>query len=123
MRKRARDGTCLRTLVRLALPLFKAAQDQCPRTGRGAKPGVPDWVMMGLIMIVLLRKQKTKSRQYRFLQQRRAEIAEWLGSDAFPSRATYFRRYRKAHRLYRVAIRLQGEQAIAEGIADPQHVA
>lgn len=123
MRKRAREGTCLRTLARLALPFFKAAQDQCPRTGPGAKPEVPDWVMMGLIMIALLRKQKTKSRQFRFLVQHRADIAEWLGTNAFPSRATYFRRYRKAHRLYRVAIRLQGEQAIAEGVADPQHVA
>jgi hypothetical protein len=41
----------------------------------------------------------------------------------FPSRATYFKRYRRAHRLYRAAVRLQGEQAIAEGVADPRDVA
>jgi hypothetical protein len=107
----------------MAVPLLKAAEQQCPRTGPGAKPDIPEWVMAGLIMIVMIRKKKTKAAQYRFLTEHRREIAGWLGHSAFPSRATYFRRYRRAHKFYRTAIRMQGERAIAEGVTDAQDVA
>jgi Transposase DDE domain len=123
MGRRAGAGTLWPTLVKLAIPVLKEAERQCPRTGPGAKPQVPDWVMAGLIMIGVLAKKKSKSAQFRFLSERRGEIAGWLGCSRFPSRARYFARYRQAHRLYRVAIRLQGEQAIDEGIADPKVVA
>src|SRR5262245_12807452 len=123
MGKRAREGTCVRALVEMAVPVLKAAERQCPRTGPGARPDIPDWVMAGLIMIVMIKKKKTKSAQFRFLCKHRREIADWLGSDAFPSRATYFRRYRRAHKFYRNAIRVQGECAIAEGVTDAQDVA
>jgi DDE family transposase len=123
MGKRAREGTCVRALVQLAVPLLKAAERQCPRTGPGAKPDIPDWVMAGLIMISVLKKRKSKSAQYRFLCEHRGEIATWLGSNEFPARATYFRRYRRAHKFFRTAIRLQGERAIAEGVTDAQDVA
>jgi hypothetical protein len=123
MGKRAWAGTCLRALVQLAVPTLKAAQQQCPRTGPGAKPDIPDWVMAALIMIVMLKKRKSKSAQYRFLWENRREIAGWLGSDAFPSRSTYFRRYRRAQRFFRTAVRVQGERAIVEGVTDARDVA
>jgi hypothetical protein len=122
MGKRAKAGTLVSELVKLAIPTLQEAQRHAPRQGRGDKPDIPDWVMAALIMIALLHKKKTKSAQFRFLGERRAEIARWLDCRAFPSRATYFRRYWRAHRLYREAIRLQAEQAMAEGIVDPQHV-
>ena len=123
MGKRAKAGTVLAELVKLAVPLLKAAERDSPRTGPGDKPVVPDWVMAGLIMITVLKKKKTKSAQYRFLEEHRRQLAEWLGDAHFPSRATYFRRYRRAHRLYRAAIRLQGEKALAEGLAEERDVA
>jgi hypothetical protein len=123
MGKRARDGTCVGALVQWAVPLLKAAEQRCPRTGPGARPDIPDWVMAGLIMIVMLKKRKSKSAQYRFLSENRRAIATWLGSKAFPSRATYFRRYRRAHKFFRAAIRVQGERAIAEGVTDARDVA
>jgi hypothetical protein len=123
MGKRAKAGTLLPELVKMAIPSLQAAERQCPRTGPGDKPKIPDWVMAGLIMIAVLKKKKTKSAQYRFLQEQHREIAVWLGHRRFPSRATYFRRYRRGHRLYRVAIQLQGEQAIAEGVVNEQDVA
>lgn len=123
MGKRARAGTFWPELVRLGVESLRTAECRFPRTGPGAKPEIPDWVMAALIMIALLNKKKSKSGQFRFLCARRAQIAIELGCAEFPSRATYFRRYRRAHRLYRDAIRVQGEQAIAEGVLDPQHVA
>ena len=123
MGKRAKAGTCMAALVRLAVPLLKTAEHQCPRTGPGAKPQIPDWLMAALIMIAMLKQKKRKSAQYRFLCEERDAIASWLGDRRFPSRATYFRRYRRAQRLYRTAIRLQGEKAVAEGVTNPQDVA
>jgi hypothetical protein len=123
MGKRAREGTCVRALVQLAVPLLKAAEQQCPRTGPGAKPDIPDWVMAGLIMIVMIKKKKTKAAQYRFLAEHRRDVADWLGSEAFPSRATYYRRYRSAHRFFRTAVRVQGERAIVAGVTHARDVA
>lgn len=123
MGKRARDGACVRRLVQLAMPVLKAAERQSPRTGRGARPTIPDWVMACLIMVVIVKKKKTKAAQYRFLSQHRREIASWLGSKEFPSRATYYRRYRQAHSFFRTAIRMEGERAITAGVTDARDVA
>jgi hypothetical protein len=123
MGNRARTDTLVAELVTLAIPTLQEAERQSPRTGPGAKPKTTDWVMAALIMIAVLNKKKRKSAQYRFLQGQRDRIAAWLGCADFPARATYFRRYHRAHRLYRDAVRLQGTQAIAEGVADPRHVA
>lgn len=123
MGKQARAGRCLESLVRMAIPTLKAAERQCRRQGRGAKPTIPEWLLAALIMIAVLKKKKTKSAQYRFLCEQRADIARWLNDKAFPSRPTYFRRYRRAQRLLRQAIKLQGERAIADGIVDPTDIA
>ena len=79
--------------------------------------------MAVLIMIAVLKRKKSKSAQYRYLSEHRSEIAEWVGTDVFPSRSTYFERYRRAHRLYQEAIRLQGQKAVEDGLADPTSVA
>src|SRR5688572_7386390 len=103
MGQRAKAGAAVFELVRLAMPMLQQAGRQSPRTGPGDTPDYPDWFLAGLVLIALLYKKKTKSAQYRFLAARRAEVTAWLGFAGFPSRATYFRRYRQAHRLYRQA--------------------
>jgi hypothetical protein len=122
MGKCAKAGTILVDLLQLSLPFLKQAECNCRRTGRGAKPEIPEWLIAGLIMIALLQRKKTKSSQYRYFLEHREEIAKMLGDDRLPARATYFRRYRRAKRLYKEAIRLQGEQAVLEGLANPQDV-
>jgi hypothetical protein len=79
MGRRATAGTIVAELVQLAVPALQAAERETPRTGPGDKPAIPDWVMAGLIMIALLKRKKTKSAQYRFLSEHRAEVARWLG--------------------------------------------
>ncbi len=74
-------------------------------------------------MIAILKKKKAKSAQYRCLKERRQEILQWLQVDQFPARSTYFDRYRRAYRLYKEAIRLQGVKAVEDGLADPTSVA
>jgi hypothetical protein len=80
----------------MAVPLFRQAERQCPRTGPGRKPQIPDWLIAVLIMIAVLKRKKSKSAQYRYLSEHRSEIAEWVDAEDFPSRSTYFDRYRRA---------------------------
>lgn len=123
MRKRAREGTRLAELVRMAMPACQQAEREHPRTGPGRKPVFPDWMIAALIMVAVLKKRKTKLAQYRFLEQHNAELAEWLGMDCFPSRSTYYDRYRKVHPIFERAIRIEGQRAVAHGLADPDCVA
>lgn len=118
MGKRATVGTCLASLVKMAVPLCQQAERKCPRTGPGRKPDIADWVLAVLIMVAVLKRKKSKSAQYRFLDEHRRELKQLLDTEKFPARSTYFDRYRRAHRLFACAIKLQGERAIAEGIVD-----
>lgn len=123
MGKRATVGTCLASLVKMAVPLCQQAERECPRTGPGRKPEIADWILAVLIMVAVVKRKKSKSAQYRFLDEHRAELKKLLGADEFPARSTYFDRYRRAHRLFAQAIQLQGERAIGEGIVDATVVA
>jgi len=121
MGRNATAGASLERLVRMAIPVLR--KSECPRQGRGGKVIIPDWLIAALIMIVVLKKKKRKSAQYRYLCRHRQEIAGWLGDKRLPSRATYFRRYRQAHSLFRRAVGRQGVLAIAEGVTDATDVA
>jgi hypothetical protein len=123
MGKRATAGTVLASLVKMALPLCQRAERECPRTGPGRKPDIPDWLLAVLIMVATLKKKKSKSAQYRFLHQHRGDLKVWTGSSKFPARSTYFDRYRRAHQLFEHAIKLQGEKAISEGLVNARDVA
>lgn len=118
----ATDGTCLAKLVKLAIPLCRAAQCQSPRAGPGRPPEFDDWKIAVMIMAATLKRRKSKSAQYRFLHERRAKFMRWLGLKRFPARSTYFNRYTQAHRLFEAAIVLQGQQAIEEGVTTARSV-
>lgn len=123
MGRRATMGMCLALLVKMAVPLCQQAERECPRTGPGRKPDIADWVLAVLIMVAILKRKKSKSAQYRFLDENRQELANLLGTNKFPARSTYFDRYRRTHRLFQSAIRLQGQKVIAEGIVNATDVA
>ena len=123
MGSRAGRRASLVELVGMARPLLQQAECDCPRTGRGRRPTIPDWVLGALIMVAVLKRRKTKSAQYRFLEQHRELLQRALGVDTFPARSTYFDRYRRAHHLFQAAVRLQGRKAIREGLADAVTVA
>jgi hypothetical protein len=76
-------------------------------------------------MVAVLKRKKSKSAQYRFVDNHRRYLLKWLGITwkQFPARSTYFDRYCRAQRLFQEAIRLQGILAIEEGLADPTIVA
>ena len=123
MSSRAMEGTPLAQLVRMAIPLCRQAQQRCPRTGPGRPPDYDDWIIAIFIMVAILKKRKSKSAQYRFLSQHQAEFKRWLPLKRIPARSSYFARYHQAHRLFEVAIALQGQQALAEGVTSAETVA
>jgi len=119
----ATEGTRLTVLARMAIDVCQQAERECPRTGPGRKPEIPDWVMAVLIMVALAKRKKTKAAQYRFLEEHAETLMMLLLNQRFPSRSTYYERYRRVWRLYRTAIRLQGENAIKKGWAAAEAVA
>jgi hypothetical protein len=123
MSGRATDGTCLATLVRMAIPFCRAAQRQCPRTGPGRKPEFDDWKMAVLIMVAILQRRKSKSAQYRWVKEHAKVLLRWLRLPRLPARSTFFERYRRIHRLFLIAIELQGRHAIRHGMAHARTIA
>jgi hypothetical protein len=123
MGQRAKAGACLASLVKMAMPLCQRAERECPRTGPGRKPDIPDWVLAVLIMVAVLKRKKSKSAQYRFLREHRLRLCGWMECDCFPGRTQYFDRFRRAHRLLQVALELQGRRAIERGWTDTRAAA
>jgi hypothetical protein len=123
MRRCAKDGTALEELVRIATPLCQRAEKLCPRTGPGRRPEIPDWTLAVMIMVAIMRRKKSKSSQYAYWQSRQEDFARWFPDIRFPARSTFFDRYRRIHRVFQAAIRLQGQKAIARGWADARCVA
>ena len=123
MSRRAMEGTCLAALVRMAIRQCRAAERQCPRSGPGRPPDYDDWKITVLIVVAVLKKRISKSAQYRYLHEHRRPLMHLLGLKSFPARSTYFDRYRRAYPFFQVAIRVHGQQALAEGIAVPKLVA
>lgn len=118
-----KEGTCLAELVRLAKPVCQQAEQACPRRGRGRRPEIPDWMLLVLIMVAVLKGRKSKSSQYRYLVAHREELLAWLEVDRFPSRTTYFDRYRRCWRLLEAAIRIEGQRVVRYRWADARCVA
>ena len=116
MSRRAMEGTCLPALVRMAISLCRAAEQECPRSGRGRPPDYADWKITVLILVAVIKKRKSKSAQYRFLFEHRHFLMSLLKLRHFPARSTYFDRYHRACQLLESAIRLQGVKAIREGV-------
>src|SRR5262245_6081283 len=123
MRRRAPDGAPLEELVRRSVSVGQQAERACPRRGPGRKPTIPDWVLAVMIMIGVMLKKKTKAAQLVWWRQHHADFERWMPGQTMPSRSTFYDRYRRAHRLFRQAIILQGHAAVQRGWAQPECVA
>ncbi len=123
MSAHAMEGMPLAELLRMATPRCRPAQQRCPRTRPGRPPDYDDWIFAVFIMIAILKKRKSKSTQYQFLFQQEKELKTLLSLPRIPAHSTYFDRYGSAHRLFEVAIGLQGKKALDEGVTSAQTIA
>jgi len=119
----ATEGTILAQLIRLSVPLVKAAERELPRTGPGAPPSYLEWQIAVMIMVAVAARRKSKSAQFRYLYERRQWLMQLLNMKRFPVRSTFFDRYRRAQAILERAVVLQGRKAIEEGVADAETVA
>ena len=130
MAKSQCDQTTIQSLIQLATPVliqtqkeYDAMTKEEKKKKRGRKFQIPDWVIALLIMIVLLKKKKTKTAQFTYLSENRSWIEPLLQGEAMPKRTAYFDRYRKAYEFLQKAIHVQGLLAVSEGIVDPSEMA
>lgn len=128
MRCRAKDGTHLANLVCEAAALCRAAQDALPTRTRPGRPvRYEQWQIAVLIFITVARRCKSKSAQWRYVQQHSDELLKTLGAvlgmTTLPSRATYMRRHRKVWPVVQKAIEIGGRCALREHAADATTVA
>jgi hypothetical protein len=114
----ATEGTILAQLIKLSVPLVKAAEKKLQRAGPGAPPSYSEWQIAVLIVVAVAARRKSKSAQFRYLYERRRFLMKLLGMREFPARSTYFSRYRRAQAILPKAVLLQGRQALEEGVAD-----
>ena len=119
---RAKEGAPLLALVRMATPLCQQAEVAVAKVRCGAKPEFKGWQLAVLIIVAVLKKKKSKSAQYRFLFQHRAELMAWLKLKRFPVRSTYCRRYRQIFPIFQAAMKLQTAVTQREGLLKPTHV-
>jgi len=124
----ARDGRHLANLVSEAAAVCRAAD---VKTAKAKGPGRPEtyqqWQIASLILIAITRRCKSKSSQYRYLQQHTEQLKDLLRQrlllDELPSRATYMRRYAMCHPLLAKAIVVGGRRALQEHVADASTLA
>ena len=97
------------------------AERMCPRTGRGRKPVVPEWVIATLIVVAVAAHRKTKSAQLRYGWARADELKA-LGVWPLPKRSAFFERYLRAWQLLQAAIACEGKLAERLRWADVESV-
>lgn len=115
MGRSARDGSCLSALIRVAVCVCQRTERKYPRTGPGRRPEIPDWVIAVLIAVAVAARRKSKSAQYRYLHTHRRRLLVLLGTRRFPSRTTYFDRYRRAHEFLEHVLRVHSEEQVRCG--------
>jgi hypothetical protein len=123
MKRPAKDGAVREALVSLAVRFCYRAERACPRTGPGRRPEIADWVLAVMITLSVLQRKKTKSAQHAWWVRHRDDFARWMPSARLPARSTFYDRYRRAHRLFKVAIAELGRYALAQGWVDADCVA
>lgn len=125
MPRRVTDGASLdlEKLTCLALPICQEAGVSCPRTGPGPKPTYSDSQIAVMIMCGVLKKKKSKSAQYRFVQQHAEMIKRLLALERIPARSSFFARYQQVDPVVQKGIELQGRAALREHVADARVVA
>ena len=123
MDRPAKDGRHLADLVLMAIPLCKAAQAKVIRRGPGRPPVYEEWQIAMLIFVAILQRRKSKSSQWNFLSQHQPLLMEVLQLTRFPTRSTYFERYRRAWPVYEKAVELQGKKALQEHVSRARVIA
>lgn len=119
----AKDGASLDSCVAIASRACEQAQRKFPRTGRGRRPDVPDWVVAVMVVVGVMHRKKTRAAQYAFWEVRQEQFARWFPDSRLLSRSQFYERARNLAGLLSAAIKRLGRHAIQRGWADAASVA
>lgn len=123
MSMRAKEGMLLDELVAITSKYCRLAAEQLPRSGRGRRPTIPDWVLAVMAIIGVLLQKKSKNAQFEWWSSHLHDYRRWFPSVKFPARSSYYERYRRISTILATAISLQGRDAVEKGWASAATVA
>jgi hypothetical protein len=119
----AKDGASLDQCVAIVSSACKQAEQECPRTGPGRKPDVPDWIVAMMVVVGVMHLKKTRAAQHAFWLAREQQFANWFPGQRILSRSQFHERARRLESLLSVAIKRSGAHAVKLGWADAKSVA
>lgn len=119
----AKDGACLDRCVTIARSACQQAERDCPRTGPGRKPEVPDWVVATMLVVAILHRKKSRLAQFAFWQARTVRFQVWFPDQRMLARSQFYQRARGVAALLSLAMKHLGIHAVRRGWADAQIVA
>lgn len=117
----AKDGV-LNDVICVALPLCQNAAKQLIRRGPGRPPVIPDWFIAVMIMVAIAKGKKSKAAQLRFWSEHQWLLEDVQGNWNFPSKSTFYERYRRAWLVFEKAIEIHTRKAIGYRWIDPKVV-
>ena len=109
-------------LISMTVRVVQAIEKRNPRSGPGRPPEIPDWFLAAMIVVAIARHKKSKAAQFRFWLANRDLLADYQGEWRFPSKSTFYERYRRIDKIFRQAIDVNSQRAIRYGWADPKVV-
>ena len=109
-------------VIEVALPLCQQAQKELPRGGRGRPPVIPDWFIAVMITVAVAKGKTSKASQLRFWETHQWLLKDVLDGWKFPSKSTYYERYRRCWKLFEKAIEIHTRKAIGYRWIDPEVV-
>ena len=112
----------LREMIAVAEPLCRDAAKQLARSGPGRKPVIPDWFLALMIMIAISKGKKSKAAQLHFWSYHHLLLEPFCEGWGFPSRSTFYDRYRRIWEIFEIAIELHTKKAIRYRWIDPEVV-
>ncbi len=116
-----KDGV-LANVIEVSLPLCQQAQKELARVGPGRPPVIPDWFIAVMIMVAVAKGKMSKASQLRFWDNHRWLLEGVREGWEFPSKSTYYERYRRCWKLFEKAIEIHTRKAIGYCWIDPEVV-
>lgn len=120
---RAKEGALLNRCVAIASAACIEAELECPRSGPGRKPEVPDWMVAVMVVVGVMHRKKTRAAQYAFWQARETLFRHSFPGERLLSRSQFYERARRAAPLLSAAMKRLGTHAVKRGWADARSVA
>ena len=114
-----KDGVLV-NVIEVALSLCQQAQKELACNRRGRPTVIPDWFIAVMIAVAVAKGKISKASQLRFWDKHRWLLEDVLEGWEFPSKSTYYQRYRRCWKLFERAIEIHTRKAIGYRWIDPE---